>query len=170
MAWLPYPIARPDYVHVDRLLVDFNGCDVEDICRARYLVIVFLSKTHAKTFTVLTALLGASTSPLADKIEIINHLLGRDVFEWTAMGDSYSSGVGAGEYVPGTYRCLRYGQPHPFLINADSRLPQGDHQFNNVVCSGSSTADAEAYQFYDKDTSRKPNVQYGMYYLNLNFA
>ncbi|KAI1201549.1 hypothetical protein F5X97DRAFT_338488 [Nemania serpens] len=47
------------------------------------------------------------------------------------------------------------------LINGDARLPGGDHQFNNVVCSGSSTADVQAYQFYDEDTPNQPSWQFG---------
>ncbi|TGJ88663.1 hypothetical protein E0Z10_g8 [Xylaria hypoxylon] len=119
------------------------------------------SKSQATVFTVLTVISSVLASPLAHKIEKITHLLGRDQFEWTALGDSYSSGVGAGEYGSNSYRCLRYDQAYPVLINGDSRLPQGDHQFNNVVCSGSSTADVQDYQFYDEDTSSQPNRQFG---------
>jgi len=39
-----------------------------------------------------------------------NHLLttrGDKKFEWTALGDSYASGVGSTNYVDGR-RCLRY--------------------------------------------------------------
>ncbi|KAL2205969.1 hypothetical protein CC79DRAFT_1246265, partial [Sarocladium strictum] len=46
-------------------------------------------------------------------------------------------------------------------INGDQRLPEGDHKFNNVVCSGSNTKDIEAYQFYDEPTSGTPNSQFG---------
>ncbi|OIW28741.1 hypothetical protein CONLIGDRAFT_617692 [Coniochaeta ligniaria NRRL 30616] len=46
-------------------------------------------------------------------------------------------------------------------MNGDARLPAGDHEFHNAVCSGSSTADVQNYQFYDEDTSGKPNWQYG---------
>lgn len=78
-----------------------------------------------------------------------------------AFGDSYSSGVGAGGYVPNSFRCLRYASAYPNMMNGDSRLPAGDHEFHNAVCSGSNTADVQAYQFYDKDTSGEPSWQFG---------
>jgi hypothetical protein len=81
--------------------------------------------------------------------------------EWTSFGDSYASAVGAGTYTDGSYRCLRYDQAYPNLINADPRLGPGEHVFHHAACSGSSTADVETYQFYDEDTSRTPNVQFG---------
>lgn len=121
------------------------------------------SKSLVKAFAILTSLYDATASPIARRVESIERLLGRDTFEWTALGDSYSSGVGAGDYTSHSYRCLRYKQAYPVLINGDSRLPNGNHQFNNVVCSGSSTADVNDYQFYDEDTSGKPSWQYGTF-------
>lgn len=120
----------------------------------------------ATGFTLSMALSGAFASPLATRIEKIKQLIGRDTFEWTALGDSYASGVGAGDYVSNSYRCLRYNHAYPVLMNSDNRLPNGDHKditmkFNNVACSGSSTADVEAYQFYDEPTSGEPNWQFG---------
>lgn len=111
--------------------------------------------------TISSALAGVVASPLATRIETIKRLLTRDDFEWTALGDSYSSGVGAGEYTSNSYRCLRYSQAYPNMMDRDSRLPRGGHLFHNAVCSGSSTADVEAYQFYDKDTFGKPDRTYG---------
>lgn len=120
----------------------------------------------ARVFTLSIALSGTLASPLEARIERIKQLLGRDTFEWTALGDSYSSGVGAGEYTSNSYRCLRFDHAYPVLMNNDDRLPNKDHKdttmkFNNVVCSGSNTTEVEAYQFYDKPTSGKPNAQYG---------
>lgn len=114
-----------------------------------------------KIFVALVALSGVTASPVADKVATIKHLLGRDVFEWTALGDSYSSGVGAEGYVSNSYRCLRYDHAYPVLMNGDSRLPEGDHQFNNVVCSGSNTTEVAAYQFFEEDTWGVPGWQYG---------
>lgn len=120
----------------------------------------FFFKRLAVGLTGLAALATVAASPLSTRIEKINRLLPRASFEWTALGDSYSSGVGAGDYISNSYRCLRYPQAYPKLIDADRRLP-GVHDFHNAVCSGSSTADVEKYQFYDKDTYGEPNWQYG---------
>jgi hypothetical protein len=111
----------------------------------------------------LSASSGTFASPLATRIETIKQLLGRDNFEWTALGDSYASGVGGGEYVSDSYRCLRYDNGYPVQINGDSRLPSGDHKFNNVVCSGSNSTEVNLYQFFDKDTSGVPTSDYGEY-------
>lgn len=123
---------------------------------------VFLSKYILTGFSVFASLTSVAGSPLADRIQTIKHLLARDDFEWTALGDSYSSGVGAGDYVSNSYQCLRYEQAYPNLMNDDSRLPGGNHVFHNAVCSGSSTADVEKYQFYYEDTWGTPSLLYGM--------
>lgn len=80
-------------------------------------------------------------------------------FEWTAWGDSYASGVGAGKYVDGR-RCLRYNGAYPveISIDADNLLAsQGGGTFNNVVCSGAKVEDVEAYQFYTKEADAEPD-------------
>ena len=87
-------------------------------------------------------------------------------FEWTALGDSYASGVGSTNYVDGR-RCLRYDQAWPVLLNGDSNLATKGYIFNNVVCSGSHCEDVEKYQFYDDDTSSQPSYQFGMNSLHL---
>jgi hypothetical protein len=82
--------------------------------------------------------------------------------EWTALGDSYASGVGAGNYLGGR-RCLRYGSSYPNQLNSDSNMTPTNHIFHNCVCSGAHSSDVDKYQFYDKDTSGEPNWQYGEY-------
>ena len=84
-----------------------------------------------------------------------------DKFEWTALGDSYASGVGTVQYVDGR-RCLRYDQAWPVLLNGDKKLAEGDHIFNNVVCSGSHYSDVEAYQLYDEDHTNQPTWQFSI--------
>ena len=86
-------------------------------------------------------------------------------FEWTALGDSYASGVGSTGYVDGR-RCLRYDQAYPVLLNGDAGLAEGEHIFNNVVCSGAHSEDVELYQFYDEDTTNQPSYLYCMRSLN----
>ena len=80
-------------------------------------------------------------------------------FEWTALGDSYASGVGSGAYVNGR-RCLRYDQAYPVVLNADPNLSPSNHIFNNVVCSGASTQEVEDYQLYETDMGGQPSWQY----------
>ena len=83
-------------------------------------------------------------------------------FEWTAWGDSYASGVGAGNYVNGR-RCLRYEEAYPALIQDDPNglLPGSGGKLNNVVCSGAEVAQIEDYQFYTSDQFfGRPNAQY----------
>jgi len=132
------------------------------------------AKLLFRALTALTALSGAFASPISlDDIEPIpdplktgaddyrDHIAQQN-FEYTAFGDSYSSGVGAGEYIKDCYRCLRYDQAYPQQINKDGRLPgNGGHTFNNVVCSGSNTTDVELYQFNENDEWNKPDRQYG---------
>jgi len=119
----------------------------------------------SQNLVALAALLTGSTvicSPLATKIETIKRLTKRDTFEWTSLGDSYASGVGAGEFISGTRRCLRYDGAFPSLINADNRLPGGnDRVYHNDVCSGSSTKDVNDYQFLKEDSkTRLPDWQH----------
>jgi hypothetical protein len=83
-------------------------------------------------------------------------------FEWTAWGDSYASGVGAGRYLGGR-RCLRYEEAYPIWINDDpDKLLEGSGgKFNNVVCSGAKASEVEEFQFYDSQpNSGQPNWQY----------
>lgn len=82
-------------------------------------------------------------------------------FEWTALGDSYASGVGSTDLVDGR-RCLRYNQAYPVLLNRDSSLAKEDHIFNNAACSGAHYDDIENYQFYDTDKTSEPSWQYSM--------
>jgi len=70
-------------------------------------------------------------------------------------------------YTPDSSRCNRYDQVHPVSMNIstyDPRLGAGEHVFHNAACSGSSTADVEAYQLEDEDTSGKTSWQFGPRY------
>ncbi|KAK7947992.1 esterase family protein [Apiospora aurea] len=118
-----------------------------------------ISRSWVNVLTVCSLLSTAVSS--TNQVETIKHLLGWDPFEWTALGDSYSSGVGADTYTSNSYRCLRYDHAYPVLMNSDGRLPKGYHQFNNVVCSGASSKEIEDYQLYDENTFAEPSFQYG---------
>ncbi|KAK2877265.1 hypothetical protein FQN49_001289 [Arthroderma sp. PD_2] len=82
----------------------------------------------------------------------------RDVMEWTAIGDSYATGVGAGE--PDEWRrCLRYSEAYPRLIQDSPNFPgPRNHKLNNVACSGATTEETLKEQFRDTDSS---HWQYG---------
>jgi lysophospholipase L1-like esterase len=55
--------------------------------------------------------------------------------EWTAMGDSYASGVGAGpQPADDTNRCFRFPNAYPVVLQAG--LKPVPSKFNNVACSG----------------------------------
>ena len=76
---------------------------------------------------------------------------GGKVPEWTAMGDSYASGVGAGpQPADDTNRCFRFPNAYPRVIQESGLDPKPD-TFNNVACSGN-TFD----QIKDKELLDKP--------------
>lgn len=86
-------------------------------------------------------------------------------FWWTALGDSYASGVGAGTYTDG-YRCLRYDGAYPVQMQGNNDLglgttPEDKRLFQNCVCSGAEVEDVETYQLLDADTWGVPSLQYG---------
>lgn len=101
-------------------------------------------------FFSLTASMPTPTTP---------HLAIRNVpFEWTALGDSYASGVGSGT-VDEKRRCMRYSDAYPRAMQAGSSLPDtGSRKLNNVVCSGSSAQDILDHQFKDQGSNE---TQYG---------
>ena len=85
-------------------------------------------------------------------------------FEWTALGDSYASGVGSTNYVDGS-RCPRYDKAYPIQLknklDQQKTLGTGGHIFHNAVCSGAETKDVEAWQLLDEDTWNQPGYTYG---------
>ena len=109
---------------------------------------------------LVAALLALPAEPLNPRDEFLRTR--SPSFEWTAWGDSYASGVGAGRYVNGR-RCLRYVEAYPVWINDDPKklLPGSGGKFNNVVCSGATAEEVQEFQFYDSDQkSGQPNWQY----------
>jgi hypothetical protein len=87
----------------------------------------------------------------------------RDVtLKWTAMGDSYASGVGSTDYLEGG-RCLRYSDAYPIKVNNNPDLREGDHEFRNAVCSGAHAHEIQEWQLLDEDKSSGPNWQYGTF-------
>ena len=87
-------------------------------------------------------------------------------FWWTALGDSYASGVGSEKYIDGR-RCLRYDQAYPVKMQDNNDLgfgttPEVQRLFQNCVCSGAEVDDVANYQLLDQDRSPGFTDQYGM--------
>lgn len=85
-------------------------------------------------------------------------------FWWTALGDSYASGVGSGNYINGR-RCLRYDQAYPVQMQGNNDLglgttPEDQRLFQNCVCSGAEVEDVANYQLLDDDLDSAPSWQY----------
>ncbi len=62
----------------------------------------------------------------------------RAITEWTAMGDSYASGVGAGaQPADDTNRCFRFPNAYPAVMQSgDGSIQPNPVKWNNVACSG----------------------------------
>ncbi|WNV91619.1 SGNH/GDSL hydrolase family protein [Umezawaea sp. Da 62-37] len=66
----------------------------------------------------------------------------RGPLQVVALGDSYASGVGAGDYEPGTDgNCYRSANSASAVVVADLRASGKQVDFTNVTCSGAAIAD-----------------------------
>lgn len=76
----------------------------------------------------------------------------RAINEWTAMGDSYASGVGAGEQpADDTNRCFRFPNAYPAIMQAGAgSLQPNPLKWNNVACSGNTASQILAKEFLDQ--------------------
>lgn len=75
------------------------------------------------------------------------------ITEWTAMGDSYASGVGAGPQ-DGWNICLRFPEAYPAVMqNGDGALDPKPEKWNNVACSGNTFDQILNKEFLDKPES-----------------
>lgn len=114
----------------------------------------------------------ADLTPLNESAKVTIVAPGDDTkttLEWTALGDSYASGVGTTKYVDGR-RCLRYDESYPQLLNFNPYwtvpgetpvFPKGPHMINYVPCSGATAKDVVDWQLLDEPTSGKPDVSFG---------
>ena len=62
--------------------------------------------------------------------------------KFAAIGDSYSSGVGAGSVLKGKNdeKCSRYDESYPSRLNEDARMGGADgHEFTYLGCLGDKT-------------------------------
>lgn len=81
--------------------------------------------------------------------------------EWTAMGDSYASGVGAGpQPADDTNRCFRFPEAYPAVMQSgDGALDPRPEKWNNVACSGNTFDKILEKEFLDKP---KKDGKYGV--------
>lgn len=81
------------------------------------------------------------------------------ISQWTSLGDSYATGVGAGDLL-GMNRCVHYSDAYPLLINNDSRMPgqANGRRIWDCTCSGATTQNILDNQFLDKPRN---DVLYG---------
>lgn len=72
--------------------------------------------------------------------------------EWTAMGDSYASGVGAGpQPSDDKNRCFRFPEAYPAVMQSgDGALDPKPEKWNNVACSGNTFDQILDKEFLDK--------------------
>ena len=159
---LYFPTSLP-FIH---LVIPYSESTLSYTSLPRYHLFIRLSYVRSQLFLLLPSLIAMKqiqwliAAFIQEAVALPNVITTRDTkFEWTALGDSYASGVGSTNYIDGR-RCLRYDEAWPVLLNQDKDLAAGDHIFNNVVCSGAHYSDVEAYQFYDEDQTGQPNWQF----------
>ena len=81
------------------------------------------------------------------------------VTEWTAMGDSYASGIGAGALPqdPDPDNCFRCGSSYPRIMQSGpGSLQPNPGQFNFVACSGAKFDEIGRYQLLDRAFIGRP--------------
>ncbi|MCJ1252740.1 hypothetical protein MMC24_000546 [Lignoscripta atroalba] len=93
-----------------------------------------------------------ATVPIPKDIQIRNGWPG--IIQWTAIGDSYATGVGVGDSLEWA-RCVRYSDAYPLLMNVDKRMPgkSEDRRIWNCACSGATGQDILDNQFLDVPTA-----------------
>ena len=85
----------------------------------------------------------------------------RAITEWTAMGDSYASGVGAGEQPEDdTNRCFRFPNAYPAVMQSGpGSLQPNPQKWNNVACSGNTAPQILDKEFLDNPEDDGKNGQ-----------
>ena len=81
------------------------------------------------------------------------------ISEWTAMGDSYASGIGAGDLppTPDPDRCFRCNNAYPKLIQSGpGSLSPNPEKLNFVACSGAKFSEIVDYQLNTRDRPGRP--------------
>ena len=76
-------------------------------------------------------------------------------FSLTALGGSYASGVGSGNYIRDSEKCLRYDQGYPQKVLAN--FTEDYSGFQNYACSNLKAR--EAQDDAEKSTSLPPPIE-----------
>ena len=97
-------------------------------------------------------MLGRSLFIFGSLLPLYVQAANRAINEWTAMGDSYASGVGAGpQPADDTNRCFRFPNAYPAIMQAgDGSLQPKPLKWNNVACSGNTASQILDKEFLDK--------------------
>ena len=86
-------------------------------------------------------------------------LLANGVTEWTAMGDSYAAGIGAGALPqePDPDHCFRSGNSYPRIMQSGpGSLQPNPGRFNFVACSGAKFDEIGTWQLLDRALRGRP--------------
>lgn len=82
------------------------------------------------------------------------------ITEWTAMGDSYASGIGAGDLPqgPDPDKCFRCRNAYPEVMQSgQGSLRPNPDIFNFVACSGATFPEILRYQLSNHDRPGRPS-------------
>ena len=93
----------------------------------------------------------------------LSRVLPNEITEWTAMGDSYAVGIGAGRLLPslsriGSDTCYRFNQSYNGLLQSLDLVPK-PRNFNYVACSGNTFQQIFDDQFQDAQHCRLRNLR-----------
>ena len=86
-------------------------------------------------------------------------LFANGVTEWTAMGDSYAAGIGAGapSQEPDPDHCFRSGNSYPRIMQSgQGSLQPNPGRFNFVACSGAKFDEIGSWQLLDRALRGRP--------------
>lgn len=112
----------------------------------------FKTNKHRCSTNITLTMLPRSFFAIVPLLRFCVQATNRAVNEWTAMGDSYASGVGAGEQpVDDTNRCFRFPNAYPAILQAgDGSLQPNPKKWNNVACSGNTATQILDKEFLDE--------------------
>ena len=82
-----------------------------------------------------------------------------EIREWTAMGDSYASGIGAGALPqgPDPDHCFRCSNSYPRIMQSGpGSLDPAPQKFNFVACSGATFKEIFGHQLAEQDRPGRP--------------